>query len=186
MDDSGIVALLAERSERAITEASHKYFSYLKTIAYNILGNSEDAEQVANDTLMRLWTVDPEKIPPVIKTYLSRIAKNLAYDILRSERREKRGGGEAVLVLDELSECVSGNISAEEAFFEAEFYSDINAFLASLKAKHRKMFVLRYWYCFSTADIAERMGTSESTVSVTLSRLRGKLHDFLIERGYDL
>ena len=47
------------------------------------------------------------------------------------------------------------------------------------------MFILRYWYADSVADIAKRLGVSENRVSVTLHRLRSKLRARLIERGFD-
>ena len=48
------------------------------------------------------------------------------------------------------------------------------------------MFVRRYWYADSVSAIADRLGTSENRVSVTLNRLRKKLKDHLNQRGYDL
>jgi DNA-directed RNA polymerase specialized sigma24 family protein len=46
--------------------------------------------------------------------------------------------------------------------------------------------VCRYWYSDSVRDIAKRYGMTENNVSVTLKRVRKKLHDYLVERGVDL
>lgn len=48
------------------------------------------------------------------------------------------------------------------------------------------MFVLRYWYVDSIGEIAERLGRSENYISVSLNRIRGKLHTHLTERGFEL
>ena len=48
------------------------------------------------------------------------------------------------------------------------------------------MFILRYWYADSIAEIAERFSLSENYVSVTLSRVRKKLKGHLVERGFDI
>ena len=47
------------------------------------------------------------------------------------------------------------------------------------------MFILRYWYADSVAEIAKRLGISETNVSVSLSRIRRMLKAYLIERGFD-
>lgn len=48
------------------------------------------------------------------------------------------------------------------------------------------MFVLRYWYVDSIGEIAERLGRSENYISVSLNRIRGKLHTHLTERGFEV
>ena len=48
------------------------------------------------------------------------------------------------------------------------------------------MFVLRYWDVDSIGEIAGRLGRSENYVSVTLNRIRGKLHTHLTERGFEV
>ncbi|MDE7234124.1 MAG: sigma-70 family RNA polymerase sigma factor, partial [Ruminiclostridium sp.] len=74
----------------------------------------------------------------------------------------------------------------EDELEQKELQAAINGFLKGLNAKHRRMFLLRYWYCFSVSEIAERLGTSENSVSVTLSRVRRKIKEYLTKRGYDI
>lgn len=50
MDDKGIIKLYFERNESALNETAKKYGKYCYSIAYNILSNSEDAEESVNDT----------------------------------------------------------------------------------------------------------------------------------------
>ena len=186
MDDSEIIRLFWERSEQAVAAASQKYGRYCKTVALNILQNNEDAEECVNDALMRLWDSIPPNDPPVFSAYLAKIVKNCAYDRLRLERREKRGGGETALVLEELSECVSGNSSVEDELEFKELQAALSDYLKKINEKHRRIFMLRYWYRFSVSEIAARMGMSENSVSVTLSRVRKKIAEHLKKRGYDI
>lgn len=186
MEDSEIVALLTERSEQAVAAVSQKYGRYCKKIALNILQNNEDADECVNVALMRLWNSIPPNNPPVLSLFLARIVKSAAYDKLRLSQREKRGGGETALPLDEIADCVSGNTSVEDDLEQKELQAAINSFLKKLNAKHRRMFLLRYWYCFSVSEIAEQLGTSENSVSVTLSRVRRKIKEHLTKRGYDI
>lgn len=50
MEDDRIVELYWSRSENAIAETSKKYGKYCYAIAYNILANAEDADEIVNDT----------------------------------------------------------------------------------------------------------------------------------------
>ena len=186
MEDSEIITYLTERSEQAISAVSQKYGRYCKKIALNILQNNEEADECVNEALMRLWNSAPPSSPDALQLFLARIVKNCAYDKLRLALREKRGGGEVALALDEIAECVSGHSSVEGELEQKELGEAINSFLEKLNTRHRKMFLLRYWYCFSVSEIAGRLGTSENSVSVTLSRVRRKIKDYLTKRGYDI
>lgn len=100
--------------------------------------------------------------------------------------RGKRGGSQVDAVLDELEECVSGKDNIERQWEMKELAAEINQFLQKLPEEKRCMFVLRYWYVDSIGEIAGRLGRSENYVSVTLNRIRGKLHTHLTERGFEV
>ena len=55
MQDEKIIDLFWERDEAAIREAQKKYHHYLKTVAYHILWNEEDAEETVNDAYFKAW-----------------------------------------------------------------------------------------------------------------------------------
>lgn len=185
-NDKYIVELFWDRNEQALSTASQKYGRYCKIIALNILQNNEDAEECVNDALLSAWNSIPPNKPPVFSIFLARIVKNGAYDRLRRKRRIKRGGGEIDLVFEELEDCVSGRSSIEDEFDFKELQKAINNFLKRLSTRHRKMFLLRYWYSFSITEIAARLGTTENSVSVSLSRTRSKIKEYLTKRGYDI
>lgn len=63
MDDTTIVQLYWDRDERAIPATSGKYGNYCNSIAWNILGNREDAEECVNDTYLCAWTSMPPHRP---------------------------------------------------------------------------------------------------------------------------
>ena len=184
MLDSQIIQLYWDRDERAIPETASAYGGYCFTIAHNILSSTQDAEECVNDTWLRAWNAIPPHRPSVLSAFLGRITRNLALNLLRRDHTKKRGGSEIDLVFEELAECVSGSESAEQAVDEQELKQAIHDFLADLPAKKRKIFVRRYWYADSVAQIAKRMHMSENGVSVTLHRLRTDLRAQLEERGF--
>ena len=186
MEDEKILQLYLDRNELAIHESAEKYGAYCRAIAVNILGDPDDAEECVNDTWFKAWNAIPPASPADLRTYLGKISRNLAFDKYRTERRDKRGSGEEALLLDELEEIVSGREDAASPLLEKELLDEIRRFLERQTKEKRVMFVRRYWYADSVSAIADRLGTSENRVSVTLNRLRKKLKDHLNQRGYDL
>ena len=186
MDDAKIVQMYFDRDEQAIPATADKYGNYCTSIANNILGNHEDAEECVNDTYLNTWNSIPPHRPKMLSTFLGKIVRNLAFNRYKYNTADKRGGGELPAVLDELAGCVSGNDNVEQSYEYKELVAAINDFLRALPAEKRKIFVCRYWYTDSISDIATRYGMTSAAVSMTLNRLRTKLHDYLIERGYEL
>ena len=186
MDDEKIIQLYFERNEQAIQETADKYGNYCASIAKNILGNIGDAEECVNDTYLNTWNSIPPHRPKMLSTFLGKIVRNLAFNRYKHNHADKRGGGELPLVLDELAECVSSGDSITDAYAIKELVADINKFLSTLPKIKRSIFIRRYWYTESIADIGRIYGMESGAVSVMLNRLRSKLHNYLIERGYDL
>lgn len=115
MDDTTIVQLYWDRDERAIPATSGKYGNYCNSIAWNILGNREDAEECVNDTYLCAWTSMPPHRPRVLSAFLGKLTRNLSLNRYKHHTAEKRGGGEAPAVLDEIAELVSDTDNVERA-----------------------------------------------------------------------
>ena len=186
MEDEKILQMYFDREEGAIGATAEKYGNYCTAIAKNILGSREDAEECVNDTYLRAWNAIPPHRPGMLRTFLGKITRNLAFHRYKYNTADKRGGGELPLVLEELESCVSGRESVEEAFDHKALVEDLNNFLETLPEEKRRIFVCRYFYTDSIGDIAQRFGMSYAGVSMTLSRLRSKLHTYLTKRGYEL
>ncbi len=186
MEDKDIVNLYLQRNKTAIKETSVKYGGYCKSIAKNILGNNEDADECVNDTYLHTWNSIPPHKPKILSAYLGKITRHLSFDKFRYNNAEKRGAGEITLVLQELEECVSGSESIENELNKQQLISELNNFLTTLSKENCNVFLCRYWYAMSIADIAERFSLTENNVSVILNRTRNKLKAHLTERGFEL
>ena len=182
MDDGKIVQLYWE----AVPATADKYGNYCASIARNILGSQEDAEECVNDAYLCAWNSMPPHRPKILSVFLGKLTRNVSLNRYKYDTAEKRGGGEVPVVLDEIAELVSGTDSVEREVDRGELVSAIDAFLERLPADRRSMFVCRYWYFDSVSSIASRFGMTENHVSVTLNRLRFKLRHDLLERGFDL
>lgn len=183
MDDARIVSLYWDRDEQAIEESESKYGGYCHAIAYRILTNQEDADESVNDTWLAAWESMPPHRPSVLSTYLGKITRRVSLNRWRDSNRDKRGGGEVSLSLDELSECVPDKQDVERAMELTELTEAVNSFLAGLPKIERDVFVCRYWFVASVREIGEKFEFSENKTKSMLFRTRKKLMAHLEKEG---
>lgn len=183
MEDEAILDLYWQRSEIAIRETAEKYGSYCFAIAINILQNYEDAEECENDTYLKAWNSIPPQRPVYFRAYLGKITRNLSLNKYKENRTKKRGGDEMDLLFSELEECIPSNHTVEHEWEANQVIELINAFLYSLDAENRKVFVRRYWYADSIKDISYSLHMSTSKVKSMLFRTRKALKDYLEKEG---
>lgn len=186
MDDCEIVTLFWNRDEQAIEETATKYGQYCFSIAYNFLKNKQDAEECVNDTYQGAWSSIPPNKPIILSTYLGKITRRLSLKVLRSKDAGKRGGGEVTLSLDELSGCIPASENIESRIEFQELIRLLNSFLDTLPTYERRVFVRRYWYANSIAEISKQYGFSKSKVESMLHRTRKKLKKALEQGEYYL
>lgn len=184
MEDKQIVNLYWERSESAIAETEKKYGRYCHYIANQILENDEDAKEVVNDTYLKLWQTIPPKRPEVLKPYIGMISRQLAFNVYEEHHTQKRG--QVPLVLDELTECIPDSNAGWELVPGIALRESLNAFLKKLPLKTRNIFIRRYWYASSIAEIAEEYSMKESAVGMLLLRTRNKLKTYLQKEDFSV
>ena len=114
MEDEEILDLYFAREERAVMETDRKYGPYCFKLANSILNDPQDAEDTVSDTYLKVWHSIPPKRPNILKMFLAKITRNLAFSRWRSYAAQKRGGGELELVLEELSACIAAPGSVED------------------------------------------------------------------------
>lgn len=171
MEDKEIVALYLERSEMAIQETDRKYGAFLQQVAYNILRNLDDSEEIVNDTYMGAWTAIPPTRPDNFKHFLSRIARNLSFDRLDYHKAGKR---QAAFV--EMDECIPDRRSDMEDIWQAkEIGRVLNSFLETLDHKNCAVFLGRYYYAYSIEELAKQYSLSSRQVKYRLSKARKQL-----------
>ena len=181
MEDQKIIALYHNRDESAITETDRKYGVYCRTIAMNILSVREDAEECVNDTYLDAWNAMPTARPDHLGAFLSKITRRISIDRYRTAHRQKRGGEDTLT--EELCECVPDSDTVEKQYQNQMLSQALDRFLASLTREKRVMFIRRYFFSDSIAQISLMMQLSESKVKVTLHRTREALRNFLEKEG---
>ena len=184
MDDEKIIELYWVRCERAVSETKRKYGRYCYSIAYRILKNKEDAEECENDTYLDVWNEIPPSRPQALASFLGMITRRISLDRFRKYVACKRGGGETVLSLNELEECVTAGKSFDEEIEERMLAKAISDFLRALPETEASVFILRYWHFHSVAELAGIYSFSESKIKMMLKRTRDKLRFYLESEGF--
>ncbi len=177
--NSRIIALLQKRDERALYEIRKAYGQLCYKIAYNILGNRQDAEECINDMLLAVWNSTKQLESNGLKAFLVSLVRHIAMDKLKTQNRLKRGGSQFTLVLDELAEILPAPESVEQQVDQRELTKILTQWVRSLSPELQRLFLLRYFMSESIVTIAQKCDMSESAVKMALLRCRKKLKDYL-------
>ena len=186
MDDREIVVRYLARDESAIRETAGKYGHRLRALAQGIVRDAGTAEECENDTYLEAWNrIPPHRPESYLYPFLARITRHLSLNCCRDRERLKRSAHLCELSA-EMEQCLPAPDDAACRLEESELREAINGFLAKLPEEQRNLFLRRYWYLDSIADIARRFACSESKVKTTLLRCRKRLREHLEEGGYIL
>lgn len=181
MEDAKIIELFWVRNEDAIRQTDAAYGRKLHVLSSRILRNREDAEESVNDTYMKAWKSIPPHRPQYFFAFLATICRHLSLNRLDWNLAEKRNA-EVVSLTEEMELCIPD--AAQQAHMEGkELGRLLNEFLESLSKESRVIFLRRYWYVDTIAEIAARYGMTESKVKMQLSRTRTKLRTYLEKEG---
>lgn len=183
MDDKMILNLYRMRQTAALSETEAKYGRLCFAVANNILSSREDSEECVNDTWLHAWNAIPPEWPSKLSAWLCRVTRNLAISRRREALAEKRGGGEVPLVLDELTECLPGGRDPQDVLETKELSEAVSRFLVTLKPLDRDVFVARYFFAASHAELSVRTGWTVGKIKTVLRRTRQKLKNYLKEEG---
>lgn len=186
MDDEAIVELFLAREEEAIRRTSEKYGRRLRALSYGIVQDHQTAEECENDTYREAWNAIPPQEPrDHLYAFLARILRHISLNRCRDRGRLKRSAHLCELST-ELEQCIPAPDDCQCRLEAMALREAINGFLAALPSEKRNLFLRRYWYLDSIADIAKRFGISESKVKTTLFRSRNQLRAYLEKEGYVL
>jgi RNA polymerase sigma-70 factor (ECF subfamily) len=166
MDDSdeALMARVARGDERAFQLLSRRHMPAMLGLARRILGNAAEAEDVAQEAFMRVWTHAPRWQPLAqFRTWLARIVTNLCLD------RRRRAPW---LELEAAGEIIDPAPDAGQKAEEDERERMLAAAIEKLPVRQRTAVVLTYGEGMSNAQVAEVLGTSVSAVETLL--VRGK------------
>ena len=184
MDDRSIISLLNNRDERVIEQLKLRFGAACRHIAYNILKNREDAEEVLSDTLFTVWNNIPPDTPEDLGGYVYKTARYIALELRRKKNRKMRGGDDVTVSLDELNDCIPSDNGVESYVDQRYLAQLLDKFFSALKEDERRIFLCRYFYNMSYKEIAKKYGTGVSAAKMSVLRTKKKLKEYLSKEGY--
>ncbi len=180
--DAQIVELYFARDEAAIGQTDRKYGKYLFTVAYNILADERDCEEVLNDTYLAAWNSIPPHRPATLAAFLAKIARRTAISRYRDKMRVKRIPSELTESLEEMDEFLPASDDADSDVISRV----LNEFLRAQSERDRNIFVCRYCFSDSIKKIAQMTGMSESSIFKKLAAMREGLKEALGKESISL
>jgi RNA polymerase sigma-70 factor (ECF subfamily) len=188
--DAALVKATLEGDQGAFNELVEAYHRLAIGTAYRLLGNSDDAAEIAQDAFLRAYrSLGKLKEPAKFGPWLLRTVSNLSLNARRSKRRativaidEQRGTDGTT---DGSGEPVVSSIGPEKRAEGHELQEAIDAALEELPEKQRLALVLFTMEGWAQKDIAQLLDCSLETVKWSVfqarKRLREKLKDMMTD-----
>ena len=164
------------RDPGAFEEAHGRYRSRLEAVAYRIVGNRSDAEDVVQNLFLTLPRT-AYRGSASLWSYLYRASVNNSVNLLRNRKRGDRLSGE--VMAQALGSGAPAASDPASQVLEAEVLAALAKALLRVKPQHRRVLVLRIKHGLSNSEIAEREGIPQATVGTWLRRGREELREML-------
>lgn len=178
LSDVALVELTLGGKQEAFAILVERYKDAVQNLAYRMLSNVTEAEDVTQEVFVRAYTqLATYKPAHKFSTWLLSIASHLAIDQLR-RRRFLALPLEDVPFLEWITDLGAG---PEQSALAGEQQDEIQAYLQRLHSKYRAVIVLRYWYDFSYEEIAAMLKLTPALVKARLHRARELLARYMKE-----
>lgn len=176
MSDAALVELVLNGDQDVFAVLVERYKDAVQNLAYRMLGNATEAEDITQETFVRAYTqLGTYKPVHKFSTWLLSIASHLAIDLLRRRRF-------LALPLEDvpfLEWIVDVGVSPEQSALRGEQQDEIQQYLQMLPGKYRAVIVLRYWHDFSYDEIAQALNLTQPLVKARLHRARELLARYM-------
>lgn len=158
--DQELVQLMQNGDERILVEIYDRYWDKMLSVAFNRLGNQEEAEECVQDVLFKLWKLrDDFCLSKVeLSNYLARAIRNQSFNILDRRYRER-------LKLENYTPEKDINLlSPERQLIIRELQEQIDHSINALPPQCKLVFKLSRQVGLSHKEIAEQLNLSENTI----------------------
>ncbi|MEI4234651.1 RNA polymerase sigma factor [Roseovarius sp. D22-M7] len=181
LPDEALLARFADGEQAAARVLTHRLTPRVMAHAWRLLGNRAEAEDVAQEAMLRLWKQAHawREGEAKVTTWLYRVVANLCID----RQRRARGG---TVTLDTIPEPADGRASVVQTMHERARADALQAALNALPARQREAVVLRHIEGLSNIYIAEIMDISVEAVESLTSRGKRALATALRQRKEEL
>jgi RNA polymerase sigma-70 factor (ECF subfamily) len=169
LSDASLVAQTLSGDQDVFAGLVERYRDSVQNLAYRMLGNISEAEEVTQETFVRAYMrLATYKTEHKFSTWLFSIAVHLSIDYIRRRRF-------LALPLEEipfLEWVADQDLSPEDSALRLEQQDEVQRSLNHLPSKYRAVIILRYWYDFSYEEIAQVLKLTPNLVKARLHQAR--------------
>ena len=170
MTEEKLLSRLKKRDTRALERMIDQYSAYVASVIAAVLGPSrrtEDVEELSSDVFLAVWNHVDQVTPGKLRPYLGASARNAAKSFLRRQR-------ELPVDIDELPGLSTGD-SPENQVLRQEQARLVREAVMEMEQPDREIFLRRYYYLQSSAQIGQALDMEPGTVRIRLMRGRNVL-----------
>jgi RNA polymerase sigma-70 factor, ECF subfamily len=179
LEDPALINLIIQKNEDALCELYDRYHRLIYSIALNVVGRSEDAEEITLDVFTRVWekadTFRSDRAK--VTTWLTRMARNRAIDVLRREgvRPMKHSVSWATVSPEPAADIDRPETAAHLTMQKERVRQAIDA----LPDDQKEVLALAYFKGYSHSEIAHELdiplGTAKGRIRSAMMKLRTSL-----------
>ena len=184
--DSGAIALAKSGDSDGFRILVDRYGRSVFRLAYRMMGNQFDAEDVVQETFLRAYKqIDHYESRSSFSTWLYRIAANYSLDLLRARKRqnERQTSGQSPDGVDLLDVMPASDPQPDRVYYSNQMQQRLKSAMDELSEQERTAFVLRHFEGLSIEEIGSvlKIGTSATKNSIfrAVRKLRGALEPLL-------
>jgi RNA polymerase sigma-70 factor (ECF subfamily) len=187
--DTELVARAGSGDERAMTDLYDRYGSIVYTVAYRVVGERADAEEVVVEAFAQAWR-DAERFEAgrgSVAAWLTMIARSRALDLVRARgRRERLAVSAATAAPDAGGGGADPSANPADRAEEDERRRMVRQAMETLSPPQRQAIELAFFEGLSQSEIADRLGeplgTIKTRVRLGMQKLREVLRPYFFER----
>lgn len=167
--DVALLAQIAQGDTSAIKQMVSNKLPRLLALATRMLGDRAEAEDVAQETFVKIWNQAPLWKPELAKfdTWMHRVALNLCYDRLRT-----KSDNHTQTLDDDADEPIDLSLKPDEKIIASQQKDQLGTALKALPNRQREALVLQYYQELSNTEAASVMNISVDALESLLSRAR--------------
>jgi len=186
--DADLVLRVARGDEHALGQLYDRFGAVLYAVAYRVVGEPADAEEVVMEAFAQAWREAPRFDPArgSAAAWLTMMTRSRALDLARSQARRSRITETAAREETNAAPAMSGGLPAPGAVLEDEERGRaVSAALAALSPLQRQAIELAFYEGLSQSEIAERLqeplGTIKTRIRLGMQKLREMLRPYYFE-----
>ena len=177
--DEQLIKRINHKDDAALMALYQRYGGFVKGMAYRVLQDDSQAEEITQDIFLKLWR-QPERWDPSLaklSTWLMAITRNAAIDRLRAEKR--RPFYAAKTTDDAAAQLTQDAVANDPLWYDGQL---LRHYLSLLPEEQQNLIEMAFFQGLSHTELAETLDLPLGTVKTRLRRGLQRLREMWVER----